>query len=69
MNHYSGMEMAKQRQAEFQREASLHRQVQATKTATPARTARFPRLLAFRRASGAGAGASRTRREWRLSRS
>jgi hypothetical protein len=69
MNHYSGMEMAKQRQAEFQREASLHRQVRATKTEVPARSTRFPRLLGFRRAAGTGLEASRARREWRLSRS
>jgi hypothetical protein len=69
MNHYSGMAMARQREAEFQRDLSLHRQVRATKTEAPDRTTRFPRLLAFRRALGAGAGASRNRREWRLSRS
>jgi hypothetical protein len=67
MNHFSGMEMAKQRQAEFQREASLHRQVRATRTEVPARTTRVPRLLSFRRAAGAGADAPRTRRKWRLS--
>ena len=69
MNHYSGMEMAKQRQADFQREANLHRPAKAAKTAAPNRTARLPRLLAFRRAARAGAETPQTRREWRLSRS
>jgi hypothetical protein len=69
MNHFSGMEMAKQRQTESQREASLHRQAQATKSEAADRITRLPRLLAFRRARGAGAGASCTEREWRLSRS
>jgi hypothetical protein len=66
MNHYSGIEMAKQRQAEFQREANLHR-IRVTKTLAPARTTRFPRLAIFGRAGSAGAESPRTRREWRLS--
>jgi len=75
MNHNFGLELAKQRQADLLREADLHRLAKAAKAAAPARTTRFPRLLAFRRAAvtgaGAGAGAEtpRTRREWRLSRS
>jgi hypothetical protein len=69
MNHYSGMAMAWQRQAEFQREASLHRQVRPIKTEAPDRTTRFPRLLGFRRAGRSVAEASRARREWRFSRS
>jgi len=69
MNHCSGMEMAKQRQAGFQREADLRRQVQITKTGTPERTAHFPRLLGFRRAPGSDAEPSCTRGELRLIRS
>jgi hypothetical protein len=68
MNQFSGMEMAKQRQAEFQREAGLHRQIRATKTDIGDRNRHFPRLLTFRRAAKPGVGSSR-RRDWRLSRS
>jgi hypothetical protein len=68
MNQFSGMEMARQRQAEFQREAGLHRQMRATKTDTGDRSRHFPRLLTFRRAANPGVGSSR-RRDWRLSRS
>jgi hypothetical protein len=69
MNHHGGMEMAKQLQAEYQREAGLHHQVRATKIEVPDRTTRLPRLPAFRRAARAGTGSARARREWRLSRS
>jgi hypothetical protein len=68
MNQFSGMEMAKQRQAEFQRKAGLHRQIRTTKTGTGARNRRFPRLLTFRRAEKPGVGSPRLR-DWRLSRS
>jgi hypothetical protein len=67
MNHYSGMEMARQVQAEYQREGGLYRRVRATKIEVPDRTTGLSGRLTFRRT--AGAGASRTRREWRLSRS
>jgi hypothetical protein len=68
MNQFSGMEMARQRQAEFQREAGLHRQMRATETDTGDRNRHFPRLLTFRRATKPAVGSSR-RRDWRLSRS
>jgi hypothetical protein len=49
MNHHSGMEMARQRQAGFEREAAVRRQVRATKSPGPDRTPLFARLLGFRR--------------------
>jgi hypothetical protein len=69
MNHYSGMEMAKRRQAEFQREANLHCQMRAAKIEPKERTTRFPWLLPSRRAAGGSAETPRIRREWRLSHS
>ena len=51
MNHYSGMEMAKQRQGGFEREAAVRRQMRATKSPGPDRTPLFSRLLGFRRAA------------------
>jgi hypothetical protein len=66
MNHYSGMEMAQQRRAEFEREADVRRQVRATKTGVPAWKTHLPRLLGFGRAGGAGAAARRPHPEWRL---
>jgi hypothetical protein len=68
MNQFSGMEMAKQRQAAFQREAGLHRQMRAAKTDTHHRIRRIPRLASFRRPATTGTGSPRTR-AWRLSRS
>jgi hypothetical protein len=69
MNHNFGLELAKQRQADFERRADLHRQMRAAKAGPRERTTRRPRLLGFRRTVETGAEAPRTRREWRLSRS
>jgi hypothetical protein len=66
MNHYSGMEMAQQRQGAFEREAALRRRIRATKTGVPAWKTHLPRLLGFGRARGAGAEAPRPHPEWRL---
>ena len=69
MNHNFGLELAKQRQADFERRADLHRQMRAAKAEPWERTRRRPRLLGFRRTVDAGAEAPHTGREWRLSRS
>jgi hypothetical protein len=69
MNHNFGLEMAKQRQADFERRADLHRQMRAAKAQPRERATRLPRLLGFRRAVESGAETPHTRREWRLSRS
>jgi len=69
MNHNFGLELAKQRQADFERRADLHRQIRAAKAEPRDRTTRLPRLLGFRRAAEPGAVAPPARREWRFSRS
>jgi hypothetical protein len=69
MNHHSGMEMARQRQAQFQREANLRPRLRAPKTPNFNRTARFARLLGFRRTAGVAVETPGTQSEWRLSES
>jgi hypothetical protein len=66
MNHNFGLELAKQRQADFERRADLHRQMRAAKAVSRERTTRLPRWLGFRRASEAGLEAPRTQRERRF---
>jgi hypothetical protein len=65
MNHFSGMAITKQLQAEDRREGSLRRQMSALPKA--GRVLRLSGLLGFR--SGGRRAAPEARREWRLSRS
>jgi hypothetical protein len=69
MHHNFGLEMAKQRQADFEHRADLHRQMRAAKAEPRERAPRRPWLLGFRRPIDHGAGNPRTQRQWRFSRS
>jgi hypothetical protein len=67
MQHNFGLELARQRQADFERRADLHRQMRAAKAQPRERAPRRPRLLWFGREVEVGAEAPR--REWWFSQS